>query len=84
MNRLALPALISAILLVACRTDQTTTLWKSDRVYLNSEFGCVHNAWQFRCGSQWYTATVPGNIHDDLLANKLIPDPFHGDNEQKV
>ena len=45
MNRLILPALISTILLVACRTDQTT-LWKSDRVYLNSEFGCVHNAWQ--------------------------------------
>ena len=83
MNRLILSALISAILLVACRTDQTT-LWKSDRVYLNSEFGCVHNAWQFRYGGQWYAATVPGNIHDDLLANKLIPDPFYCDNEQKV
>ncbi|MCR4872539.1 MAG: hypothetical protein K5885_03225, partial [Bacteroidales bacterium] len=83
MNRLILSAFISVILLVACRTDQTT-LWKSDRVYLNSEFGCVHNAWQFRCGDQWHSATVPGNIHDDLLANKLIPDPFYGDNESKV
>jgi beta-galactosidase/beta-glucuronidase len=83
MKRLPLLILLAAILLVACRTDQTT-LWKSDRVYLNSEFGCVHNAWQFRCGGQWHSATVPGNIHDDLLANKLIPDPFYGDNESKV
>lgn len=83
MKRLIPILLLAAVLLVACRTDQTT-LWKSDRVYLNSEFGCVHNAWQFRCGGQWYAATVPGNIHDDLLANKLIPDPFYGDNEQKV
>ena len=83
MNRLILSALISAILLVACRTDQTT-LWKSDRVYLNSEFGCVHNAWQFRYGGQWCAATVPGNIHDDLLANELIPDPFYSDNEKLV
>ena len=85
MNRLILPALISAILLVACRTDKTqTTLRQSTRVYLNSEYGCHESTWQFRYGSQWYAATVPGNIHDDLLANKLIPDPFYGDNESKV
>lgn len=31
-----------------------------------------------------YPAAVPGTVHTDLLANKLIPDPFFGDNEQKV
>lgn len=29
-------------------------------------------------------ATVPGTVHTDLFNNKLIPDPFFGDNEQKL
>ena len=32
----------------------------------------------------WYPAEVPGFIHLDLLANKLIPDPYYRDNEAKV
>ena len=42
--------------------------------------------WMFhRVGdSHWYKATVPGTIYTDLLANKLIPDPFYGDNEKKI
>jgi beta-mannosidase len=31
----------------------------------------------------WHAATVPGCVHTDLLANKLIDDPFYRDNEQK-
>jgi beta-mannosidase len=34
--------------------------------------------------NMWYNATVPGCVHTDLLANKLIPDPFFRDNELKV
>jgi beta-mannosidase len=34
--------------------------------------------------SQWRPATVPGDIHLDLLAQKLIPDPFYGTNEAKL
>ncbi|TQK02557.1 beta-mannosidase [Herbaspirillum sp. SJZ107] len=26
----------------------------------------------------WHTATVPGTVHTDLLAHKLIPDPYAG------
>lgn len=29
-------------------------------------------------------ATVPGNVHTDLLAAGKIPDPFHRDNEEKL
>ena len=29
------------------------------------------------------SATVPGSVHTDLLANKVIEDPFYRDNEQK-
>jgi len=34
--------------------------------------------------AEWRSATVPGLIHTDLLAHKLIPDPFYRDNESKV
>ncbi|HJZ81643.1 MAG TPA: glycoside hydrolase family 2 protein [Pyrinomonadaceae bacterium] len=45
----------------------------------------LNTGWQFREVGQdtWYTATVPGCVHTDLLANKLIDDPFYRDNEQK-
>ncbi len=43
-------------------------------------------SWQFHKPGEtkWYKAEVPGTIHTDLLANKLIPDPFYRDNEKKV
>jgi beta-mannosidase len=34
--------------------------------------------------AEWRSAAVPGLIHTDLLAHKLIPDPFYRDNESKV
>lgn len=42
--------------------------------------------WQFRQAgtTHWYKAEVPGTVHTDLLANKLIPNPFYRDNESKV
>jgi beta-mannosidase len=46
----------------------------------------LNKNWQFRQQGQskWYKATVPGTVHTDLLANKLIPDPFYRDNEAKL
>ncbi|TWJ03190.1 beta-mannosidase [Mucilaginibacter frigoritolerans] len=51
----------------------------------------IENGWEFHeyNGSkpeltEWRSATVPGLIHTDLLAYKLIPDPFYRDNEKKV
>jgi beta-mannosidase len=32
----------------------------------------------------WRPAEVPGNVHLDLLRNRLIPDPFYRDNEAKL
>lgn len=29
-------------------------------------------------------ATVPGTVHTDLFNNKIIPDPFYGDNEKNI
>lgn len=46
----------------------------------------LNNNWQFKNQKEnkWYKATVPGTVHTDLLANKLIPDPFYRDNESKL
>jgi beta-mannosidase len=46
----------------------------------------LSTGWQFRQAgtARWYAATVPGTVHTDLLQNKLIPDPFFGDNEKKL
>ena len=42
--------------------------------------------WQFREAGKdnWYSASVPGCVHTDLLNNKLIDDPFYRDNEKKL
>jgi beta-mannosidase len=51
----------------------------------------LDHGWQFRqvaAGAQaedgWLPATVPGDVHLDLLANKKIDDPFFRDNESKL
>jgi beta-mannosidase len=45
----------------------------------------IKAGWQFHEAGKtdWYNATVPGCVHTDLLANKLIEDPFYRDNEKK-
>ena len=50
-----------------------------------------NHGWQFRqvataqsAEADWLPATVPGDVHLDLLANKKIPDPFYRDNEAKL
>ena len=46
----------------------------------------LNTGWKFRqTGTErLYDAVVPGCIHTDLLANKLIEDPFALDNESKL
>ena len=45
----------------------------------------IDSGWQFHEAGKtdWHNATVPGCVHTDLLANKLIEDPFYRDNEKK-
>jgi beta-mannosidase len=46
----------------------------------------ISTGWSFHQQNkkQWYPAKVPGEVHTDLFANKLIPDPFYRDNERKL
>lgn len=46
----------------------------------------LHEGWSFQQvgKEQWYTAEVPGTVHDDLLRNGLIPDPMRNVNIDSV
>ncbi|NLR94163.1 beta-mannosidase [Flammeovirga agarivorans] len=46
----------------------------------------IQENWEFKQASKskWYKATVPGVVHTDLLANKLIEDPFYRQNEKDL
>ena len=46
----------------------------------------LRNNWQFKAvtDSIWKLASVPGNVHSDLLDNKLIEDPFIGNIEDSL
>ncbi len=63
-----------------------------DTRLLRNEAVTLDHGWQFRqitAGAEQgengrLPATVPGDVHLDLLANKKIPDPFFRDNESKL
>lgn len=46
----------------------------------------LHQGWEFsQVGKgEWLPAVVPGTVHQDLLNNDLLPNPFYGMNEEKV
>ena len=46
----------------------------------------LDSGWTFRQvgKDEWHKAQVPGSVHTDLLANRLIEDPFYRDNEPKL
>jgi beta-mannosidase len=60
------------------------TLGNTNAQALKTEIS-LNNNWKFREAnkSEWHSATVPGCVHTDLLANKLIEDPYYRDNEKK-
>ncbi len=73
--------LLMTLFFTSCKTDKMPATQVQS---LDSKSGCISNDWQFQYQGQWYPATVPGNIHTDLMANNLIPDPFFGTNEDSV
>ena len=70
MKRTYLAALVFVFAFASCSTN------KEQRIELND--------WYFSWHNQDYTATVPGFIHTDLMANGLIDDPYYGTNEDSV
>lgn len=52
--------------------------YTQQKLFLNKD-------WKFSQArtENWFSATVPGSVHQDLIANKIIEDPFYFDNELK-
>jgi len=46
----------------------------------------INEKWEFSQAGKddWLPATVPGTVHTDLLANKIIEDPYYRLNEKKL
>ena len=70
--------LVAALLLCSCTSGERSLMTHQD----------LDDGWEFlyqRNGQQtWFSASVPGCIHTDLLEHGLIPDPFYGCNEHEV
>lgn len=66
-------AVVFALFLFSCKTQ-------------NNILETLRAEWQFSEAGKndWRSATIPGTIHTDLLAHKLIPDPFYRSNEDSV
>ena len=52
----------------------------------NSERNLNSENWSFKkiSDSNWLPAKVPGTVHTDLFNNKIIPNPFFGNNEKDL
>ena len=52
----------------------------------NSDMIALNDNWTFRQAGKgnWLSATVPGTVHTDLMANHKIPDPYFRMQEEEV
>lgn len=52
----------------------------------NSQRSLNNEVWKFKQKNKenWLPAKVPGTVHTDLFANKIIPNPFYGNNEKQL
>ncbi len=88
---MAKPAFLFSSLLCVTLTAMLT-LAQSDS---QKQIVPLDSGWEFRqvtdssgaageASTTWRAAQVPGDVHLDLLRNKLIPDPFYRDDEAKL
>lgn len=58
----------------------------SAKEYKTPERLSLHQGWEFTQADkqEWLPATVPGTVHQDLIDHGKLPNPFYGQNEQKV
>lgn len=71
------------ILLQHCWSQQSESAARKIDLDQNWEFRQSDNQ-KMDQSTSWLPAKVPGDVHLDLLDNKLIPDPFYRDNETKL
>jgi len=84
-SRVLLGVVYSALIFGVCAVSEAQEKTAQNAVVT------LDHGWQFRqvaatgaAENGWLPATVPGDVHLDLIANKKIPDPFYRDNEAKL
>ena len=70
------------IIIISCLTFLTACQPKKELPIITA----LDSNWSFRTinSKTSHPATVPGNIYSDLIDNRIIEDPFIGDNEFKL
>lgn len=71
--------IFSLFFLLGCSNSEQKKTTEIEKIDLNG-------AWEFyhEKSNEWHSANVPGVIHTDLIANKLIENPYWETNEQEL
>jgi beta-mannosidase len=91
-GRVVCCALLGVVVGIGGEMARTQSKTAPDTSRLQNAVVALDHGWQFRqitagagqSENVWLPASVPGDVHLDLLANKKIPDPFFRDNEAKL
>ncbi|HWU70208.1 MAG TPA: glycoside hydrolase family 2 protein, partial [Pseudoxanthomonas sp.] len=73
--------LLAGVVLAAAALAATASPYDAREVGGEWRFRLVPGDAQIKAhrdAADWHAATVPGSVHTDLFANKLIPDPYVG------
>ena len=71
--------IISLFFLFGCSNSEQKEKETVEKINLNGAWEFYHEQTE-----QWHSATVPGVIHTDLIANKLIENPYWETNEKEL
>lgn len=75
--------ILSSLLALVGLTNASTGKRPEGGLLIKKE---INSGWVFKEAgeSKWLPAKVPGTVHTDLLHNKVIEDPYYGDQENKL
>ncbi len=88
MNRLTTSRLVGLLMLVSCWANAQTTYelntgWRCNPVGKTTDAGSAISTPTYAL-TGWQPAVVPGTVLTTMLANKQVPDPFYGMNNEAI
>ncbi|PRY36038.1 glycosyl hydrolase family 2 [Spirosoma oryzae] len=88
MNRLPFSRLVGLLMLVSCWANAQTTYelntgWRCNPIGKTTSAGTTISTPTYAL-TNWQPAVVPGTVLTTMLANKQVPDPFYGMNNEAI